>query len=326
MSDRIVVEFDQHGGDYRDRYPEISHELRSKCPVTWSDAHESGYWVVTGLQEGGDFFRHPELFSAEKDITGEGHGRQGIQIPNSQPHISAGFLEMDPPEQLDFRRVLNPYMSPAAITRWEPMVREMTRACINEVIESGHLDFVDDIANIVPAIVTMAMLGLPLEDWTYYCEPTHASVYTKPDSPDMPRVQAMAMEMVMRLMGCITEARVNPKPGILKALVEAEVNGEPLHDPGIVGTAFLVIGGGFDTTTALTSNTWNWLSEHPDERQRLIDDPAAMDLATEEFLRYFSPSQGDARTVTQACTVGGYDFSENDRVLLSFAMMNRDPA
>lgn len=76
----------------------------------------------------------------------------------------------------------------AAIRRWEPLVRDFTNACVNDVIESGRLDFVDDIANIVPAVLTMAILGLPLADWVIYCEPTHAMVYAPPDSPDLLRV------------------------------------------------------------------------------------------------------------------------------------------
>ena len=322
---RIVVDFDQHSAEYRDRYPELSHELRGKCPVTWSENH-GGYWVVTGLEEAGEFLRHPELLSALKDITGTGNGYDGIQIPNTSPQVTAGFLEMDPPEQLDFRRVLNPYMSPAAIERWEPLVRDFTRACITDVIESGSVDFVDDIANIVPAVVTMAMLGLPLADWEIYCEPAHAGIYTKPDSPDLPRVQEQTMRMVMQLAGCIAQARLHPRPGIMKALIDADINGAPLRDDGILGTVFLVIGGGFDTTTALTANSLNWLFHHPDERQRLRTEPELLGTATEEFLRYFSPSQGDARTVTRDCEIGGYSFAERDRILLSFGMTNRDPA
>jgi cytochrome P450 len=193
------------------------------------------------------------------------------------------------------------------------------------VIESGRADFVDDIVNIVPAVLTMAMLGLPLADWTYYCEPAHAGIYTPPDSPDLARVQQLGMAMVMRLAQCLADARANPRPGILKALIDAEVNGEPLDDAGIIGTAFLVIGGGFDTTTAFTSSVWRWLYEHPEEKARLLADRALLDTATEEFLRYFSPSQGDARTVTRDCEVAGYSFSEGERILLSFAMPNRDP-
>ena len=321
---RVVVDFDQHSVEYRERYPELSHELRSKCPVTWSERY-GGYWVVTGLEEVSAFYRHPELFSATKDVTGTGNGFDGIQIPNSSPQVTAGFLEMDPPEQLDYRKVLNPYLSPAAIMRWEPLVVDFTHACINEVIQSGRVDFVDDIANIVPAVLTMAMLGLPLEDWVVYCEPTHASVYTPPDSPDLPRVQQATLNMVMRLAQCVAEARQSPRPGIIRALIEADINGTPLPDEGIIGTLFLVIGGGFDTTTALTSNTWHWLSNNPVERARLVADRDLLGSATEEFLRYFSPSQGDARTVTRDCEVAGYSFSERDRVLLSFAMPNRDP-
>jgi cytochrome P450 len=175
-------------------------------------------------------------------------------------------------------------------------------------------------------VLTMAMLGLPLADWEIYCEPAHAGIYTKPDSPDLPRVQEQTMRMVMQLAGCIGQARATPRPGIIKALIDADINGAPLRDDGILGTVFLVIGGGFDTTTALTANAINWLSQHPDERQRLRTEPELLGTATEEFLRYFSPSQGDARTVTQDCEIGGYTFAERDRILLSFGMTNRDPA
>jgi hypothetical protein len=63
---RIVVDFDQHSPDYQARSAEISHELRGKCPVTWSENY-GGFWVVTGLDEVGEMYKHPDLFSAVKD-------------------------------------------------------------------------------------------------------------------------------------------------------------------------------------------------------------------------------------------------------------------
>ena len=66
---------------------------------------------------------------------------------------------------------------------WDPFVADFTRGCIDDVIETGRLDFVDDFANIVPAVLTMAMLGLPLADWEIYCEPAHMQVYTAPTAP-----------------------------------------------------------------------------------------------------------------------------------------------
>ena len=63
---RIVVEFDQHSPEYQAHSAELSHELRGKCPVTWSESH-GGFWVVTGLDEVSAMYKHPELFSAFKD-------------------------------------------------------------------------------------------------------------------------------------------------------------------------------------------------------------------------------------------------------------------
>lgn len=322
-TERIVVDFDQHSPEYRDHYPEISHELRSKCPVVWTESH-GGHWVVTGLEEVSELYRHPKLFSAVKSPDPTSPYR-GIQIPDPNPAVSAGFLEMDPPQQLEYRRILNPYTSPAAVKRWEPAALDFTHACLDEVIESGRIDFVDDLANIVPAVVTMAILGLPLTDWEVFSEPMHAFVYTPPDSPDVPRVQQLMLNAIMNIAQRVDEARSNPRPGLINALIDAEINGAPLPDENIYGTLFLLIAGGLDTTTALTANALNWLGHNPSERERLRNDRSLLDTATEEFLRCFSPSQGDARTVTRDCEVAGYEFREGERILLSFAMPNRDP-
>ena len=325
MAENFVVEFDQHSLEYRDNGMAMAAEIRAKCPVVWSNSHD-GYWLVTGLDEVSAMYKRPDLFSAVKDVGNPDSIYRGIQIPDANPGVTAGFLEMDPPKQLDFRRILNASLSPAAVVRWEPLVREFTQACINEVIARGRADFVEEVVNVVPAILTMAMIGLPLADWVVYCEPTHAAIYEPPDSEDRPRVNAMTMDMVNNLFGAIAAAKENPRPGMLKELIDARINGEPLEDLDIMGTLFLVIGGGFDTTTALTSNVWRWLAENPDARTRLLNAESSLwDTSTEEFLRFFSPSQGDARTVTQDCEVAGYKFSEGDRVLLSFSIPNRDP-
>jgi cytochrome P450 len=69
-----------------------------------------------------------------------------------------------------------------------------------------------------------------------------------------------------------------------------------------------------------------WLEEHPEQRQRLIDEPALMEHATEEFLRVFTPVPALARTATTDVELGGQQLCEGDRVLMSFAAANRDPA
>jgi cytochrome P450 len=321
---RVEVDFDQHTPEYRAGFPEIGHAIREKCPIAWSPNH-GGYWVVTGHDQLTAIAKRHDLVSNYKDRDGSRPGFRGISIP-SVSAAPAGFIEMDPPELLEYRRVLNPFLSPAGVTRWAPLIGDITRACIDDIIETGEVDFVDDIANVTPAVLTMALLGLPLADWVIYCEPAHAQVYTPPTSPQYERVIEGTMAMLARLSECVAEIRANPRPGMIKALVEAEINGEPLPDDGIVGTVMLLIGGGFDTTTSLLASSLNWLDGRPAERQRLLEEEGLIDTATEEFVRYFTPAQGGGRTITQDCEIAGHELQALDRVFLSYALCNHDPS
>jgi len=132
--------------------------------------------------------------------------------------------------------------------------------------------------------------------------------------------------MVGRLAEYVQIRKADPRPGMISALLNAKVMDEFLPDDGIIGTVTLLIGGGFDTTTSLLAGALRWLDTRPDERVRLVDDTDYMNTATEEFLRYFTPAQGGGRTITQDCEVAGFTFSEGDRMFLSYAMCNHDPA
>jgi cytochrome P450 len=213
------------------------------------------------------------------------------------------------------------------VKRWEPFIDEIVRASIDEKIEEGRLDFVDDLANVAPAVITLAMLGIPLTKWSMYSEPTHALLYTPEDSPEMPAVRDQNMQMAMDLLANVAEIRQAPRPGIINALIELRVDGEPAPDMEILGMLTLLIGGGFDTTTALTAHSLEWLGQHPDQRQRLIDErDTLLDPATEEFLRFYTPAPGDGRTFTEDVEINGTRFKEGERLYISWAMANRDAA
>ena len=317
--------FDRHTPEYRQQFADVTAEMLDKCPVAWSDTY-GGHWVAAGHHEVFELARSAEYLSNDHDPAHERRGYKGISIPAPDVGFRGGFLEMDPPEQRHYRQLLNPYLSPAAVARWTPLVDEVVRACLNEQIETGRIDFIDDLANIVPAVLTLAMLGVPLKNWDIYVEPVHASVYTPPNSPDMPRIQQGRIAMRDDMASQLEQIRANPRPGMIDALARAEINGAVPSDFELIGVIALIIGGGFDTTTALTSHALEWLSEHPDQRERLIRDrDTLLDSATEEFLRYFTPAPGDGRTVSADCEIAGQRFEEGERVWLSWAMSNRDP-
>ena len=322
------IHFDRHTPEYREQFVEITQELQAKCPVAWSDTY-GGHWVASGNREVFELARSAEYLSNDHDVNGERRGYQGITIPSPPRGHGArgGFLEMDPPEQRYYRQTLNPYLSPAAISRWVPVIDEVVRAAIDEKIETGQIDFVEDLANVVPAVLTLAMMGIPLADWTIYNEPAHASVYTPPTSEDYPRIRELLMKMVGDLGRTIAEVRATPRPGLVDALVRADINGQNPPDSELLGVLALLIGGGFDTTTALTAHALEWLGENPDERARLSQERATLlDSATEEFLRFYTPAPGDGRTISADCEIAGTSFKEGDRLWLSWAMANRDPA
>jgi len=317
--------FDRHTPEYRQRFTDVTAEMLDKCPVAWSDTYE-GHWVAAGHSEVFELARSAEYLSNDHDPANERRGYKGISIPTPDVGFRGGFLEMDPPEQRHYRQLLNPYLSPAAVARWTPLVDEVIRASLNEKIETGRIDFVDDLANIAPAVLTLAMLGVPLKSWDIYCEPVHASVYTPPNSPDIARIQQSRMAMREDMSGQLARITANPRPGMISALAGAEINGTTPPEFELLGVIALIIGGGFDTTTALTSHALEWLSQHPGERAKLSAERGTLlDSATEEFLRFYTPAPGDGRTVTADCEIAGQQFKEGERVWLSWAMSNRDP-
>lgn len=319
--------FDRHTSEYRLQFDSITEEMHAKCPMAWTEAYD-GHWVAAGSKEVFELARCPHV-SNDHDLTGERNGYKGISIPTAQraSYVRGGILEMDDPEHRTYRNVLNPYLSPAAVKRWEPLVHEIVRASLDDKIEEGRIDFVDELANIVPAVLTLAMMGIPLNKWAIYSEPTHAAVYTPEHSPDAPRVAEMHRQMGLDLITHMNEIRENPRHGIVNALLQARIDGEPAPDLEILGNLGLVIGGGFDTTTALTAHSLEWLSEHPDQRELLSRErDTLLNPATEEFLRYFTPAPGDGRTFSEDVEVEGTRFKEGERLWISWAMANRDPA
>ena len=125
------VHFDRHSPDYIHRFTEITHQLHGACPVAWTETY-GGHWVASGYQEVFQLARNAALLSNDRDPKGERNGYLGIAIPNQPDGPVAGFLEMDPPAQRDYRRALDPYLSPAAVARWKPMTEDLTPACLDE--------------------------------------------------------------------------------------------------------------------------------------------------------------------------------------------------
>ena len=67
------------------------------------------------------------------------------------------------------------------------------------------------------------------------------------------------------------------------------------------------------------------LAPHPDDRRRLVAEPALMGTAIEELLRAYSPVTM-ARIAASDVDYEGCPMKAGDRVLMNFPAANRDPA
>ena len=124
--------FDRHTAEYRSQFNHITEEMHAKCPMAWTETY-GGHWVAAGSEEVFELARCPAV-SNDHDINNERRGYKGISIPTASrvSAVRGGILEMDEPEHRTYRTVLNPYLSPAAVKRWEPFIDDVTRACLDE--------------------------------------------------------------------------------------------------------------------------------------------------------------------------------------------------
>ena len=120
--------FDRHTPEYRLQFEKITEEMQSKCPMAWTDTYD-GHWVAAGQQGGLRAGPLPGGVQRPRHQRRDA-GYQGITIPKAQRAtvVRGGILEMDEPEHSTYRGALNPYLSPAAVKRWQPFVDEIIRA------------------------------------------------------------------------------------------------------------------------------------------------------------------------------------------------------
>jgi cytochrome P450 len=204
---------------------------------------------------------------------------------------------------------------------------------LDQKIESGAIDLVLDLANPVPAILTMELAGLPHDSWPHYADVFHGTVSYRAGSPEYDRAIANVPAMVAELQQEIDARRREPHDDLLTQLVEMQVDtdaeagadgGRRLTDDELVSVLWNLVAGGLDTTTSLTSLTLYHLDAHHDLRQRLIDEPHLLGAATDEFLRFTSVNETLTRTVTHDVGLGGQQLHRGDHLMLSWLSANRD--
>ena len=323
--DKPTIELDHHSPAFAADPAATLRALRDACPVGWSPRYD-GFWALTRYADVSHVLHDAATFSSHHDDDPESPFR-GVTIP--PPPMRFIPVEMDPPEFFAYRRLLNPMFSPAAVDALRPRMTAFVDFCIDRVLASGEIDLVYDLASPVPAMVTLELLGLPSDDWQRFSTTYHDMVAHAPGTPQLLDAFASAGAIKAELAALVAARRADPgraRRGGIDDLVDARIDGVALSDERLVDIINLILAGGIDTTTGAAAGALVYLREHPEQRQRLIDEPDLIETACEEFVRWVTPTPVLARTATCPVTIGGQEVGEHERVMANLFAANRDPS
>jgi cytochrome P450 len=216
-----------------------------------------------------------------------------------------------------------PPFSATSIAKWEPETRELCRSLIEGFIADGRADGAEDYAQQIPPRVIASMLGIPTEMANTFTEWVRGFLELGLTNPELR--EESATNIFRYLYERIQEHKEHPgQDDLISYLLSATVDGEPVPEPHVLGTCFLILLAGIDTTwSSIGSAIWH-LAQHPADRARLIAEPDLMPNAVEELLRAYSPVTM-ARYVASDTEYAGCPMHEGDKVLMNFPAANRDP-
>jgi len=313
---------------------ERQNRYAAETPIVWNTAY-GGFWVISGYEETNAAYSDWETFSSLHDgVEGDPFAKRDIGLyPEDRtprtglsiPEQPSRFVptECDGPMHTQIRRLEAPFFTPKAVRSHEDFVRHHTIEAIESVRASGEIDFAADIAHVIPVKVASELIGKGIPDWRTLSDTVNLMMLHPASSPEFPMEQFRSMQA--QILELVTRRKDDPQEDVASALMKGtifDVPVEPAEAQTILnGLTF----GSTDTTATTFLHAVQWLSDNPEERDRLRQDPSLIPGAIEEFLRLYTPGLAIARTVTRDVEFFGYEFKEGQRVLLLNSAANRDP-
>lgn len=283
-------------------------ELRERCPVARNDR-----------LGGTSLLRHADVVRVLHDHeTFSNAVSQHLSVPNG----------MDPPEHTAYRRIIEPYFSPARMAAFEPDCRGIASRLVESAVQAGMVECMQEFAGPFAAQVQCAFLGWPetlqepLQDWT------RRNQQATRDG-DRERLTELAQEFVQRVTALLAERReagAGPETDITAALMHEQVGDWPLYDEEIVSILRNWTVGEVGTIAASVGILAHHLAADPALQQRLRNHPDLLPAAIDEILRLDGPLVANRRRATCPVEIGGRHIEEGERLMLVWIAANRDPA
>ncbi len=303
--------------------------LRKEAPIHRhaGPSGEEDYWCITKHEDLKMISKDPQLFSSE---------RMSAIIrdpdPESLPMLRLIMLNMDPPKHRQYRAIVNKAFTPRMVQGLDAAVDRMVTEIIDNVIEKGECDFVDELAAPLPMKVICEMMGVPEEDRRAIYELGNKMIgFDDPEYNDgevgkfgQQDGHEASAEMFMYAAKLADRARAQPSDDLATALLNAEVDGQKLTEMEFNSFFMLLAVAGNETTRTVTTNGMLDLIRHPDQRQKLLDDPSLLNSAVEEILRHEPAVHSFRRTAMADTEIRGVRIAEGDKLIMWYPSVNRD--
>src|SRR5258706_13661389 len=300
MSVAEAIDFRPDAPEFlRDPFP-LYRRLREEDPVHWSPRLKA--WVLTRYDDCKAVLLDKEISSARlRPYFATLPGAEAARIGEIIRYLTHWMVFRDPPEHTRLRRLTSKVFNLQSMNAMRPAAEELTRWLFDRIGERRDIDFVADFAGPLPALVIMAMLGVPKEELAKVKRMSDdialfiGSSRMSGEKYDV--AERATKEMAGFFLDLIQERRKHAKEDLLSQLVNLEDGGDRLSDDELVATCILLLFAGHETTTNHIANGLLALLRFPRELAALRADPGLAQRAVEELLRYDGPHRVHARVV-----------------------------
>jgi cytochrome P450 len=302
---------------------EIFTRMRADAPVHLNRSQEEAqFWNVTRHADVMAVTADEVTFSSASPIAFM-HDEKSI-LPVEV--LQGMMINMDPPKHSRYRKIVRAAFTPKAMAEFGPRIQSLCTELVDNIVERGECDFVDDLAVDLPIAAICAVLGIPDADRRQLYAWTNVLIGAQDPmlrGSDAALFTALS-EIGQYTAGLVADRQANPRDDVLTRIVQAEIDGERLEFDELVSFFILLFGAGNETSRNTLSLGMRALIEHPEQRRKLIADPELIPSAVEEIFRWVTPLMHFRRTATRDTEIAGHPIAAGEKVVVWYASANRD--
>jgi cytochrome P450 PksS len=239
--------------------------------------------------------------------------------------LQRNMLDLDPPDHTRLRALVSKAFIPRLVEQMRERIQRLTDDLLDAAQARGSVDLIHDFALPLPTTVIAEMLGVPVADRHKFHRWSNALLAAASSTWGMVKAVPNAWALMRYVRKIVKKRRADPQDDLVTALTRAEEAGDTLSEDELVAMVFLLLVAGHETTVNLIGNGTLALLEHPDQMDRLRNDPALIKPAVEELLRYTSPvDMATERYAREDVPVAGVTIPRGEMVFAVIASANRD--